>query len=368
MVTRRILYGLFGAVLSAVTVSASPAQEILRAAGVKGGLVVHIGCGDGALTMALRSGDGYVVHGLDPNPDNVAAARRRIQETGGYGTVAVEHLSGERLPYITGTVNLVVAEDLHAIPMAEVMRVLAPLGVAYIKAGERWEKTVKPWPAEIDEWTHYLHDSTNNAVAQDSVIEPPRRYQWLAGPRYSRHHDHMSSVSALVSARGRLFHIIDEAPRASILIPPKWRLVARDAFNGMLLWKRSVDRWHPHLWRLKSGPQLLARRLVVVGDRVYVTLGIDAPLSALDAATGTTIRTYEGTKATEEILCADGDLILSVAAEGQPLRSDPAKRHPTPAALNKDVTSPLWTRAPRTLMAVDAESGHSFLEGIAFRV
>ena len=58
MVTRRILYGLFGAVLSAATVSASPAQEILRAAGVKGGLVVHVGCGDGALTMALRAGDG----------------------------------------------------------------------------------------------------------------------------------------------------------------------------------------------------------------------------------------------------------------------------------------------------------------------
>lgn len=167
----------------------------------------------------------------------------------------------------------------------------------------------------------------------------------------------MSSVSAVVSANGRLFYIFDEATRASILTPPKWRLIARDAFNGKLLWKRKIELWHPHLWRLKSGPQLLARRLVAVGDRVYITLGIDAPLSALDAATGKTIRTYEGTKATEEILCFDDLLILSVAKEGQPLRSDPEKRYTTLTEMNNDVTNSLWTQAPRTIMAVDVDSG-----------
>jgi len=179
----------------------------------------------------------------------------------------------------------------------------------------------------------------------------------LAGPRYSRQHFHMSSVSAVVSANGRLFYIFDEAPRASILLPPQWRLIARDAFNGKQLWERNIELWHPHLWRLKSGPQMLARRLVAVGDRVYVTLGIDAPLSVLDAATGGTICTYDGTKATEEILCSDGVLILSVAGEGQPLRSDPEKRYTSLIEMNNDVTNPLWTQAPRTIMAIDADSG-----------
>ena len=32
------------------------AQDILKATGVKGGFVVHVGCGDGKLTAALRSG------------------------------------------------------------------------------------------------------------------------------------------------------------------------------------------------------------------------------------------------------------------------------------------------------------------------
>jgi outer membrane protein assembly factor BamB len=355
---------LFTTIMLSVALAAAPgragmdqAKQILDTTGVKGGLIVHIGCGSGRLTSALRANDSYVIHGLDRDPGNVAAARKHIQGLRQYGNIFVELWSGDRLPYIDNSVNLVVSEDLGGVSDAEVMRVLCPNGVAYTKEDGKWTKTVKPRPQEIDEWTHYLHDPSNNAVAHDSVIEPPSRYQWVAGPRYSRQHDHMSSVSSVVSANGRLFYIFDEAPRASILIPPKWRLIARDAFNGKLLWKRKIELWHPHLWRLKSGPQLLARRLVAKGDRVYVTLDIDAPLSALDAATGKTIRTYESAKATEEILCSDGVLILSVAGEGQPLRSDPKKRYPTLTVMNKDVTNPLWTQAPRTIMAVDPDSG-----------
>jgi len=333
------------------------AGRILDSTGLKGGLIVHIGCGDGKLTAALRAGDSFVVHGLDSDPANVAAAREHIQSLGQYGSVFVELWSGERLPYIDNSVNLIVSDDIGGVPESELMRVLVPKGVAYVRSGRRWTRTMKPRPKEIDEWTHYLHDPSNNAVAHDSVIEPPSRYQWVAGPRYARQHDHMSSVSAVVSANGRLFYIFDQAHRASILIGPKWRLIARDAFNGKQLWERDIELWHPHLWRLKSGPQMLARRLVAVGDRVYVTLGIDAPLSALDAATGRTLRTYEGTRATEEVLLDDGVLILSVAAEGQPLRSDPKKRYTSLAEMNKDVTNPLWTQAPRTIMALDADSG-----------
>ncbi|MGB2864260.1 MAG: PQQ-binding-like beta-propeller repeat protein [Sedimentisphaerales bacterium] len=333
------------------------AKQILDATNIKGGLIVHVGCGDGKLTSALRANDSYIVHGLDRKPENVAAARRHIKSLGQYGNVSVDLCSGDRLPYIDNSVNLVVSDDLGGVLNSEVMRILAPNGVAYLKSDGRWEKSIKPRPPEIDEWTHYLHDPSNNAVAHDSVIEPPSRYQWLAGPLYARQHDHMSSVSAVVSANGRIFYIFDEAPRASILIPPKWRLIARDAFNGKLLWKRNIELWHPHLWRLKSGPQLLARRLVAKGDRVYVTLGIDAPLSALDAATGKTIRTYEGTKAAEEILCPDGVLLLSVAGEDQPLRSDPKRRYATLTEMNKDVTNPLWTQAPRTIMAINPDSG-----------
>jgi outer membrane protein assembly factor BamB len=359
-----VLLGLSVGVPAAMPPAGSGSQtlagQILAAAGVKGGLVVHLGCGGGELTAGLHANDSYLVQGLDADEANVARARKHIQSLGLYGKVTAEHLAGQGLPYIDNMVNLVVGEDLGQVGMDEVMRVLAPNGVAYVKGSDgKWSRTVKPRPREMDEWTHYLHDASNNAVAHDSLIEPPVRYQWLGDQRYSRQHDHMSSVSALVSANGRIFYIFDEAPRASILLPSEWKLIARDAFNGTLLWKRDIGPWHEHLWPLKSGPQLMTRRLVAVGDRVYVTLGTDQPLSALDAATGQTVHTYDNTKATEEILHDNGVLFLSVAGPGQPLRSDPKRVYADMAAIKEDVTNPLWTQAPRTIVAVDAGTGRT---------
>jgi 2-polyprenyl-3-methyl-5-hydroxy-6-metoxy-1,4-benzoquinol methylase len=51
------------------------AAQILDASGVKGGLIVHMGCGDGRLTAALRANDSYIVHGLDTDAQNVKSAR-----------------------------------------------------------------------------------------------------------------------------------------------------------------------------------------------------------------------------------------------------------------------------------------------------
>ena len=37
--------------------------------------------------------------------------------------------------------------------MGEIMRVLVPNGVAYVKTGAAWKKTVKPYPTDIDDWS-----------------------------------------------------------------------------------------------------------------------------------------------------------------------------------------------------------------------
>ena len=352
-----VVAGVVGWATALLAAPADEAAQILQAAGVRGGLVVHLGCGDGKLTAALYASDAYIVHGLDADAKNVDAARAHIQSLGLYGKVSAEQWAGGGLPYIDNLVNLLVAEDLGKTPMEEVLRVLAPGGVAYVKSAGAWAKTVKPRPKEIDEWTHYLHDPTNNAVAHDSLVGPPRHMQWVGTPSWSRHHDHMASMSALVSANGRIFYIMDEGPRDAILLPSKWMLVARDAFNGTILWKRPIAEWNTQLWPLKSGPNQLPRRLVAVGDRVYVTLGIDAPLSVLDAATGETLRTCEGTTHTDEILAADGVLYLLVAQSPNKWKEyrpkftyvwDNTKR------ANKEWE---WDEAPRWIMAVQADTG-----------
>jgi ubiquinone/menaquinone biosynthesis C-methylase UbiE len=113
------------------------ARHILNETGVKGGLIVHIGCGDGRLTSALRANDSYIVHGLDRDPENVVAARKHIQTLGQYGNIFVELWSGERLPYIDNSVNLVVSEDLGEVSDAEVMRVLCPKDSEILATGDR---------------------------------------------------------------------------------------------------------------------------------------------------------------------------------------------------------------------------------------
>jgi len=295
---------------------AQPAGDILKATGIRGGLVVHVGCGDGKLTAALRAGDSYLVHGLDTDVEQVAEAREHIRSLGLYGPVSVDTFDGKRLPYVDNLVNLVVVSDAGSqVASEEITRVLAPGGVAILlnrQSPIENRKWIKPRPAEIDEWTHFLHGADNNAVARDTVVGPPKRYQWISGPKWARSHDHLSSLSAMVSAKGRIFYIIDEAPAASVAFEPEWRLVARDAFSGVLLWKRKVEPWEGHLRPFRTGPTALARRLVAVGDRVYVTLGYGKPISVLDAAKGKTIQTCRGTDNAMEIAVDDGAVLAVV--------------------------------------------------------
>ena len=286
------------------------ARRILGNAGVNGGLIVHIGCGDGRVTAALRANARFLVHGLDADTGNIEQAREHIRSLNLYGKVTVEKWCGSQLPYIDNVVNLIVSENIGDLPMDEIMRVLVPQGVAYIKQNGTWKKTIKARSKEMDEWTHYLHDPSNNAVAHDTAIGPLRHLQWDGSPTYSRHHEFTSSVAAVVSTRGRLFSIMDMGSRASIHMPPKWRLTARDAFNGIVLWEKPIESWFNHLWPLKDGPAQPPRRLVAVGDSVYVTLGLEAPVSRLDAATGRILNTYQGTEFTEEILYSGGVLFL----------------------------------------------------------
>ena len=336
--------------------AAADAKSIIVESGISAGFFVHLGVGDGTLTAALKQNDTTQVHGLERNAANVAAARTKLHEAGVYGDVSIVDFAGGQLPYVDNLVNLFVTEDIGDVAMDEVLRVLVPNGVAMVKdASGNWVKTVKPRPDNIDDWSHYLHDASGNSVAHDDVVGPPRHLQWVGSPRWSRHHDRMASMSALVSTNGRMFYIMDEGSRVSIQLPSRWKLVARDAFNGSILWKRDIPNWQNHLWPLKSGPTSLARRLVSNDTTVFVTLGYDAPLMALDAATGETLRTYEDSDATEEVINTDGMLFL-VARKGKAELADyvPLNGRVGDQAAVREL---FWNEEPRVLMAFDETTG-----------
>jgi outer membrane protein assembly factor BamB len=325
--------------------SAEQATRILGGAGYQGGLIVHLGCGDGRLTAALGAADQAVVQGLDSDPALVAEARAHIRLLGRYGRVSVGAFDGKQLPYADNLVNLVVVSGGGSqVSDEEIQRVLCPGGVAWYEseiecrkveghapdAGTGGHKAVKPWPEELDQWTHFLYDASGNAVSRDRRVGPPQRLQWEGGPRWSRSHETDMSLTATVTSGGRIFHTLDEGPigihetpRERRQLPDKCSLVARDAFNGIELWKRPLPDWGSAAWdnarwrwgisdQLWSSPLTLPRRLVADGDRVYVTLGFRACVSELDAATGKTLREFPQTHAAEEIVLSQPILVARV--------------------------------------------------------
>lgn len=358
LVTTLCLYGLLAL---QTTLRADEASELLAQSGIKGGVVVHADCGDGSLTLKLRPSAAFQVQGLlRGTPAEVQALRLKAQQAGLSGVIGIDSWAGEHLPYIENFVNLLVVEKPGDIKREEILRVLAPLGVAMLRQAGRWEKISKPWPKEMDEWTHYAYDSKGNPTCRDMLVGPPSRMQWVGSPRWSRHHDRMSSVSAKVSAGGRLFYIMDEGSRISILMPAQFALIARDAFNGTVLWKKPIPKWSTHLWPLKSGPTQLARRLVAVGDRVYVTLGIDAPVVCLDGASGELIRQYPQTEGTEEILIRNGVLYALVNKEPWRLNQEFAVKAQSDQKRVEEEFN--WDGKERRLLALELESGNKLWE------
>lgn len=277
------------------------------------GFAIHVGCEDGSKTALLRSSL-FVVHGLDASAANVDRARKTLQERGLYGPIEIHRFDGSRLPYIDNLANLIVADGQQVSP-AEIDRVLAPDGIALID-GRAFRKKR---PDAIDDWTHYLYDAAASGASRDRKFEIPNRIQWHGGPLWAGDHDNDSTLDAMVAANGRIFSILGESkfqvPHKDIVIP--YYLTAHDAHNGVILWKRKLDRWGWQQWKthyasFNNSPLQLPRRLVAVGDRVYVTLGYHSPISVLDAATGEKLIDIQGSELTDELVVHDNVVIAAI--------------------------------------------------------
>ena len=172
-----LLFALRG---SLATEAPATVQAILTESEVRGGIVVHLGCTSADLAVAFGGDEKFLVHALAHDRQVAEKARKQVDAARLTGPVSVEHLQAAALPYVDNLINLVVVENAGQVPIEEVMRVLVPGGVACVKQAGSWAYKVKPRPASIDQWTHFLHDASNNAVAEDALVGPPRSLQWGA--------------------------------------------------------------------------------------------------------------------------------------------------------------------------------------------
>jgi len=336
-------------------------DDITEASGIHGGFVVQVGTDEPELPFLLAKKENFQIQVVDTRTDRMAELQERLKKQSLYGRVTATIVSGKRLPYADNLVNLIVATS-NDIPEAELKRVLAPLGaIVNVKDGKATRTFVKPWPADIAHWTHYLYDASNNAVAPDDRVAPPKQIRWRASPKWARSHDHLATMSALVSNKGRIFYIFDEAPAAMAALPAQWSLIARDAFSGVLLWKRPISRWEGQLRGFRTGPTELQRRLVAAGDRVYITLGYGEPVTALDATTGRTVHTYDQTPNALEIIVHNNKLIAvlgdrapdNLAGQGRSIKREGIWMH-----------WPIYrqTAPDKKIVAIDLKSGNTLWE------
>ena len=272
------------------------AEKIVRSTGISAGLVVHLGVSDGKLTAELANHGKFIVHGIASTRDATEKSRRHIQSRNLHGTVSVEHGSLSRLPYVSNLVNLVVIDDVaearkQGLSDAEVMRVLCPGGAAWLGAKNGTAKIIrKPRPAGMGEWTHWLHGPEANNNSSDSLSRPSQRLQWIDGPLWLLG----ANVTELFAA-GREFNVMRD-------LKGRWiRMVARDAYNGLELWRRDIQ----------VGTRICnPRTILAVDQRVYVVLKKGDPLVALDAATGESVRTYDVGFPPLSVIHHDGNLVF----------------------------------------------------------
>ncbi|MCX6899805.1 MAG: PQQ-binding-like beta-propeller repeat protein [Verrucomicrobia bacterium] len=273
------------------TPAKTQAEQILEVAGVKAGLCVHLGCGaknNPALTAELAAGSNFLVHGLALDDAALDRTRKAIEAKGLAGRATAEKTPINPLPYLRDLANLVVIEDWPALTTqglttAEVERIVAPGGVICARKAGRWSRSVKPRPPEMDDWPQPAHGPDGNRVSADRVVKFPSGLRWQDG--MPMNFNMWAACRGWVIANGRCFtlsttELENLAPAAFAKHKLEQYVTARDAFNGLPLWKLNCET-------LDDGKALNAFNTApIVADdhRVYVYK--KDRLVGLDAVTG----------------------------------------------------------------------------------
>ncbi len=207
-----------GIEVSAENFNQPPLSQMLEESGFSGGLAVHIGCGNGGQTAALALVGNFIVQGLDIGRQEIDRAREFARSLELDGRLTFRQWSGGQLPYTDKLVNLIFWDQPGTEEgVAEIMRVLAPNGVAYLKQGSGWEKVTKPWPEEIDEWPHFRYDAESTGAPVSAI--DGGIYMYALDPESGElmHQNRLEGPFPDISMPSEAFH--EDGYRADLLEP-----------------------------------------------------------------------------------------------------------------------------------------------------
>ena len=268
--------------------AAIPAADVLSAVAespIKGGLCVVLGPADAKLAREIARPGSFAVHVLAEG--DVTTAREAWHAERLSGRVTAETWNAKHLPFTDDLVSLLVVLERRGVDEAEFLRVVRPGGELLEREGQSWKRTIKPRPEAMDEWSQWRHGPDRNSVSRDSLVDVPKRVQWLFSSSV------VLEAADMVTANGRVF------------IQDRDTLLARDAFNGLPLWKTAL---FPHKDLGIAKPPAL---VVAKGERVFGLLA-GGRFHALDAATGRPVLEFaDPGKPSTVMLLDDGVLLLS---------------------------------------------------------
>lgn len=245
-------------------------------------------------TLIRATNNGRVlVHAIAADEKQLLQTRDALQQAGVWGIASVVLTRNlTPLPYADNLLNLLVIDEdaLHAtFPDADLLRVLAPNGVAIVRRNQKQITLVKPRDKGLDDWTHFDYDAAGAGVSRDKFVAPPNHIQWRSEAQeylgLGGNPAGYRPYTGFRIAQGRAFALYGGGTQQEKKREVPVFLVARDAFNGVPLWKIPA---------YSSGNGTAQEfQFVVSTDRVFTFLQREGPLVAIDAATGNVIKQYE---------------------------------------------------------------------------
>jgi outer membrane protein assembly factor BamB len=289
---------------------ADAAAKLPPAVKERGGLCIVIG--DPAqieVAKQLSESGPWVIHWLAPKGTSMEELRRKLQNEGGYGKISIEPWEADHLPHTDNLANVILVDaGPERFSGEELLRALAPQGIAVVADGAEVRVLVKERPETMGEWTHPWHRPNGSMVASDTYLDVPNGFQWLTSPGFPIGH-RKNSAGLILSSGGKTYFITQNVPENLSSTIGKGgekssgnHLLARDSFNGVLLWSR--------LWQgpTKSHSEGVFEALVATPDRLFVSS--QEGVAVLDAANGKELALWKTESNPLKLLLEDGTLVV----------------------------------------------------------
>jgi outer membrane protein assembly factor BamB len=336
----------------------------------RGGLCVIAGNPEplDIVRQLLASGP-WVIHWLAPQGTSIDEHRQTLEREGIYGKVSFEHWDANRLPHSDNLANLILVDTAAInLPEDELLRALAPQGLASITSSTGVRTITKERPQTMGEWTHPWNSPNGNMVAADTYLDIPNGFQWLTSPGFTMGH-RKNSTGAIISSGGRTFFITRNVPDNFDSTAGEGAgrgmgdyLVARDSFNGLHLWSQP--------WRgpSRSHDQGANEAVVASSDRLFAST--PTGISVIDTTDGRELALWKTESTPRKLLLDQGVLVAQMSKSLAAL--DPATGaqnwsidlpNPHGALLHDDIVYVLTEmrqedgRWHQQLLAIDAGTG-----------